>query len=415
MSPNRPDPSDLPELDPRHSERQQVDLATRLKFLGLAEEDAARLRQLAPMFEAKGQDFVDRFYDHLIDFRATAVHLQQPELVRRLKHKQLAHLRSMLAAEWGPDYVEERLHVGDRHADVGIEPQYFLGAYSAYLQFSLGYLAERHGEAAEVLEQLSSMIKAVFLDIGLTLDAYFLRSTQSLRQALDMLWKANSELRQFAQLTSHDLKTPLATVANLCDEALDEFRDQMPAAACELIAAAQQRSYRMSAMIDELLAITTFDENAEASATISVDAVVDEALERMQPLAQQRDVKLVVVRPLPSVWGNQVRLREAFYNLLSNAVKFVEPNRGVVEVRGEALGDRCRIVVADNGPGIPPEEHDRIFSPFRRLPTHRNRPGSGLGLYFTKTLIEQEGGRIWVESEPGHGARFIMELPRRPL
>jgi signal transduction histidine kinase len=69
------------------------------------------------------------------------------------------------------------------------------------------------------------------------------------------------------------------------------------------------------------------------------------------------------------------------------------------------------IIFADNGPGIPPEERERLFAPFRRLAMHRDRPGSGLGLYFTKNLVTQLGGRIWVESEPGAGSRFHVQLP----
>ena len=103
---------------------------------------------------------------------------------------------------------------------------------------------------------MRSLQKAVFLDISLTLEAYFTQATQSLRRALDLIYQANLELRQFAQLTSHDLKTPLATMANLCDEALDEFGDQMPAEAAKLIDSARMRAFRMSTTIDELLSST---------------------------------------------------------------------------------------------------------------------------------------------------------------
>src|SRR5689334_22277441 len=90
-------------------------------------------------------------------------------------------------------------------------------------------------EVQQYVEQVLPLIKVIFLDIGLTLDAYFSQATQRLREALDMYWKANDDLRRFAQLTSHDLKTPLATVANLCDEVLDEFGDEIPVEAREMI------------------------------------------------------------------------------------------------------------------------------------------------------------------------------------
>ena len=112
----------------------------------------------------------------------------------------------------------------------------FLGAYNQYLQFCFRRLVPTDNPALqEIAERMLSLLKVVLLDIGLTLDAYFLQATQNLREALDLVFQANAELRQFAQFTSHDLKTPLATVANLCDEVLDEFAEDLPPDACQLI------------------------------------------------------------------------------------------------------------------------------------------------------------------------------------
>jgi signal transduction histidine kinase len=108
-----------------------------------------------------------------------------------------------------------------------------------------------------------------------------------------------------------------------------------------------------------------------------------------------------------------VRLREVLGNLFSNAVKFIDRRPGKIAVTCQTTADACTLCVADSGPGIPPDELDRVFVPFRRLPQHRDRPGSGLGLYFAKTLVDQQGGRIWAESTPGEGARIFVQL-RRP-
>ena len=112
----------------------------------------------------------------------------------------------------------------------------------------------------------------------------------------------------------------------------------------------------------------------------------------------------------PWVSGDRVRLREAFYNLLSNAAKFIDKTPGRIAIEVKSSGDECIFTVADNGPGIPRNELERVFAPFRRLPMHRDQPGSGLGLYFTKNLIEQQGGRVWAQSEPGQGSVFYVVL-----
>ena len=406
----------LPAREATHAElaaaHEKIDPQRRLAFLEMDESDAQRLRGMASDFHERAAEFVEVFYRHLFAFESTSRFLQSPETVTRLKQMQRIHLESMLEANWNDSYFEQRRQVGHVHAEVGIEPQFFLGAYNQYLKYSFARLAERHLDDIEAYKSDAvSLLKAVLLDIGLTLDAYFAQSTLNLRQALDMFWRANAELRQFAQLTSHDLKTPLATVANLCDEALDEFGDQMPEPARQLIAAAKNRTYRMSKSIDELLASTLPDEN-EPSQAVSSQEALDEALETAKPLLAASLVEITVLAPLPLVRGNKTRLREAFTNILSNAAKFIDRRPGKVTIDAEQRDGQWVIRFTDNGPGIPIEELSRLFGPFRRLPRHRDRPGSGLGLYFTKNLIMQQGGKIWAESTLGQGSTFCIQLPR---
>jgi rsbT co-antagonist protein RsbR len=211
------------------SKSSQLELERRLAFLQLTFEDRARLHRLTQTLRESTGDFVKAFYQHLSAFQDTARFLQQPELVERLKVAQQSHLESMLAADWDDAYVARRRHIGGVHAQTGILPEHFLGAYLQYLKHCLGAMSAQQSRDIESLfDQTISLLKVIFLDIGLTLDAYFEHATQGLRQALDLLFKANAELRQFAHLTSHDLKTPLATVANLCDETIDEFGTEMP-------------------------------------------------------------------------------------------------------------------------------------------------------------------------------------------
>jgi signal transduction histidine kinase len=400
-------------LDSNPHDGKRFDVQRRLAFLEMEEEDGERLRRLAPLFEAHAREFVDRFYRHLYAMPDTASFLQDPALVDRLKQLQLAHLHSMLQADWGEEYVARRRRVGSVHAEKGIEPEFFLGAYQMYLSYYMDHLEVAcSGDTCAFVEQMRSLVKAVLLDVGLTLDAYFSRLTDDLRKALDMYWRANAELRQFAQLASHDLKTPLATVANLCEEALDEFRSEMPAEACELIERAKQRSYRMSRMIDELLDATLTQPGADQLAPVALSEVMEDVFDRLNATLAEKNIELVAPPQWPLVLGNRPRLCEAFFNLIANAGKFVNPRTGRIVLSIKQEEEHTTIVVADNGPGVPPEELERIFNPFRRLPRDRNVPGSGLGLYFTKNLIEQQGGQVWAESPPGGGARFCVRLKR---
>jgi signal transduction histidine kinase len=287
-----------------------TDLEKQLAFLQLSDADQQRLQALRPAFAEFSRDFVDAFYAHLYRFDETARLLSDETTVERLKTQQLAHLESMLGAQWDDAYVERRQAVGQAHADRGLEPEFFLGAYNQYIQFSFREYAAQQGFAsADGFEELLSLLKVILLDIGLTLSAYFERATQDLRKALDLYWQANSELRRFAELASHDLKTPLATMANLCDEAVDEFGDQMPDEARALVEQTRQCSFRMSHMIDELLASAVKDRSQHELGEVAVDAVLREALERVQPLLDKTGIRVDIEGAFPKVIGDDVPLR----------------------------------------------------------------------------------------------------------
>lgn len=390
-------------------------LVERLAFLKLGSVEAEKLRELLPRFQPHTGEFVETFYRHIFSFERTAAFLQDEKLVARLKQAQQEHLQTLLEAVWDEDYVSRRRRVGEVHAHVGLQPQLFLGAYNQYLQFWLDLLCPANAAEKsmnEVRDALRALIPAVLLDIGLTLDSYFVQLTDDMRQALEMYWRANNELRHFAQLTSHDLKTPLGTVANLCEETLDEFGEAMPDEARQLITRARDRVYRMSNTIDELLKATTSTPSEENGDTIEIAPIFDELYETLRPLFIKRQVELNIGRPLPRVIGDRGRLREIFMNLLTNAAKFCDKRPGKVEVRAEVSGDRCVFEVRDNGSGIPADDQERIFSPFRRLRSHQHIPGSGLGLYFTRALVEKLGGQVWVESIEGEGSSFYVALLR---
>ena len=393
----------------------EVDLKKRLAFLDMTEADAQRLRAWSPTLADTAADFVETFYRHLVSFDETARFLQDASMVERLKQLQQEHLQSMLDAKWDDEYVERRRQVGRVHSDRGVEPQYFLGAYNQYIQHCLAHLSSDNAkDPSGIALRLASLFKAIFLDIGLTLDAYFVQSTSDLRHALDMYWAANNELKQFAHFTSHDLKTPLGTVANLCEEALDEFGDEIPLAARQLIEQAQRTTYGMSTTIDELLSTSIATDPVDPDDEVSSEEPIREAADRVRPLIEEKEIELLLPETFPRVVGNRVELREVFYNLLSNAVKYMDKDQGRLELRIVTETSKCVFSVIDNGPGIPLEEQIRIFAPFRRLAKHRDQAGSGLGLYFTKQLVEKQGGRIWVESEVGRGTCFYVQMRRNP-
>lgn len=387
-------------------------LRERLAFLDWQPGDGELVRELAPRLRGSLEAWVEGFYRHLSSFPRTAYFLHDEGLIERLKVKQRQHFSSLLEAQFDADFVAGRRQVGYTHALEGIEPELFLGAYRMYVQYCLEALSADHPpEVQAEFERASALFKAIFLDIGLTLEAYFTEATHKLHNALSLLWQANNDLRRFAQLASHDLKTPLATVANLCDEVVDEFGSQIPTLARTQLESAREVMYRLSRLIDELLETTMTSPSPHALDPVASREALVESVDRLRPLLLQKQIELVLPESMPQVWGNKVRLREAFYNVLANAAKFLDKQPGRIRVEVSRNAREAIFAISDNGPGIPAEELHRVFAPFHRSAAHRDRPGTGLGLYFTKSIVEEAGGRVWVESQVGRGSTFFLAIP----
>lgn len=140
---------------------------------------------------------------------------------------------------------------------------------------------------------------------------------------------------------------------------------------------------------------------------------LDEALVNLRAVIEGSGAA-VTAGPLPRVWANQAQLVRVFQNLVSNAVKFCGKNAPRIRIEaGQEAGDPL-FRVRDNGIGIDPAYHDRVFTLFKRLHTGAAYPGAGIGLAVCKRIVERHGGRIWLVSAPGEGTTVCFTLPARP-
>ncbi|MCS7178096.1 MAG: GAF domain-containing protein [Anaerolineae bacterium] len=216
----------------------------------------------------------------------------------------------------------------------------------------------------------------------------------------------------------HDLRNPLSSIMSSLELIRATVQDPTMGISLEqLFSVAERSGERLFALIDSILDIARL-ESGKAELTpqaIDVRQMVQEAVEQMGPVAVAREIHLDSDLPegLPVLTGDRNLLLRTVINLLDNAIKFTPPG-GHVRVEVDApSADTLRFTVSDTGPGIPPEEQQRIFDRFVRLP-HQPVRGTGIGLAFCKLAVEAHGGRIWVESQPGQGARFIFTLPIHP-
>jgi len=211
---------------------------------------------------------------------------------------------------------------------------------------------------------------------------------------------------EFLALVTHELRTPLTTILAAAETARrPAVREQ--GATDELLGIIVERSKRLAAMVEDLLAAARCERMERPTALAEVDLGVLARLAVRDFGISGRAVELEAPQHAP-VFGDPLLLRRILDNLLDNAHKYgAPPVRLVVEPRG----DRILLSVLDAGAGVPEEARERIFERFARLDDHRSKPGLGLGLPIVRGLAEACGGRVWVEEAPGGGAAFRVDLP----
>jgi signal transduction histidine kinase len=233
---------------------------------------------------------------------------------------------------------------------------------------------------------------------------------QTLNQQADALKQSNGDLEQFAYVASHDLQEPLRMVSGFTGLLKRRYGGKLDADADEYIEFAVGGANRMQALINDLLAFSRVGREEIAAQPVNTQIALDQALANLQMAIEERSA-LVSSSQLPTIWADHGMLVRLFQNLISNALKFCKAERPIVRIEAKARGGDWVFSVADNGIGIEPQYKDRIFLLFQRLHKQSEYPGTGIGLAVCKRIVERNGGRIWLESEPGKGTTFFFTLP----
>jgi signal transduction histidine kinase len=243
------------------------------------------------------------------------------------------------------------------------------------------------------------------------------RSNRALREANerlegvnDALRRSNEDLEHFAHVASHDLQEPLRTIVAHSQLLTRSLGKQLETEDKESFALIIGAAHRMRSLIDDVLTYASVARSAPEFAPAPLNEAVAWALGNLEESIRLAGGQ-VTVENLPEVWGDRTQLARLFQNLIGNALKYRSGADPCIRVgaRLPGEGSECVIYVRDNGIGIAPEYHERIFGAFKRL-HGANIPGTGVGLAVCRRIIERHGGRIWVESSPGAGATFLFTL-----
>ncbi len=235
---------------------------------------------------------------------------------------------------------------------------------------------------------------------------------QELRASADELARSNAELERFASSAAHDLTQPLATIAGLADLVASRYAEGMDEEGRTYLDLIRGGAANLRGMVDGLLNYARAAQQVVRPRPIALGSVMEEVTGSLRAQVAERGATIVYdTGALPVVEADADLLAVVLRNLVSNGLKFNERPAPRVEVTAEPEGEGWRVVVTDDGLGVPEGEHEQIFAMFHRLHSQDRFPGTGLGLALTRRIVERHGGQIGVESTPGGGSRFWFTLP----
>ncbi|MDD5219150.1 MAG: ATP-binding protein [Candidatus Bipolaricaulis sp.] len=239
------------------------------------------------------------------------------------------------------------------------------------------------------------------------------RLEASLREKTDNLEKSNEKLEEFSHVVSHDLKEPLRTIETFSGFLLEDYHDKLDEEGVDYLNTLKRTSARMRQLINDLLSLASIRMDVRSFERINTQRVLEEVQEDLE--IRLKGVNLQVAPDLPPVKGSKVRISELFSNLIVNAIKYNDKALPTLRVGWEndaRHGEMVTFFVEDNGIGIEERYQERIFGIFEKLNPREDVEGTGAGLAICKRIVEEHGGRIWVQSEVGKGSTFYFTIPR---
>jgi signal transduction histidine kinase len=271
----------------------------------------------------------------------------------------------------------------------------------------VGALVFGHEEAGVFTEQTEKLISGVAAQAAIALDNAKL--FMEAREAISALEKTNAELDQFAYVTSHDLKAPLRGIANLAQWIEDDLGDKMDDQARYHMGLLRGRVKRLEGLIDGILHYSRANRLEGAVTDLDTGALVQEIWELIAP---PESAKLVTTN-LPTITTMKIPLQQVLMNLMSNAVKYNRDRDLTIEVGAQVEDNKPAVFyVRDNGVGIAPEFHQRIWGLFQTLEARDKVESTGIGLAVVRKIVETRGGRAWIDSTPDAGATFWFSWPQ---
>jgi len=243
-------------------------------------------------------------------------------------------------------------------------------------------------------------------------EALLLELNNRLKRRAEELANSNVELERFAYIASHDLQEPLRMVTSFLQLLKKRYEDKLDETAGQYIAFAVDGAERMKTLIMDLLDYSRVGYNTEPNENVDMHLLVEEIKDLFGKSIDEVKAN-ITVDSLPVVKGNRTQLLQLFQNLISNAIKYHKEGVPSIEIHYTEQEEDHLFEIKDNGIGIDPAFHEKIFVIFHRLHSRSEYTGTGIGLAICKKIVERHNGKIWVKSALGQGSSFFFTLGKR--
>ena len=229
--------------------------------------------------------------------------------------------------------------------------------------------------------------------------------------AQNKLKESNEELERFAYVSSHDLQEPLRMVTSFTQLLERRYKGRLDDDADDYIGFIVDGAKRIKMLIDDLLTFSRLNTQPREHEFVNIENVLDTVLLNLQISINENNVQ-ITHDPLPTINGDVSRKIQVFQNLISNAIKFNDKKTIKIHISAKKEENDWIFGVSDNGIGMDHKHLEKIFTIFQRLHTKEEYEGTGIGLAITQKIVNQQGGKIWAESELGKGTTFYFTIPR---
>lgn len=274
-----------------------------------------------------------------------------------------------------------------------------------------------HKDGSEVPIEIG--LNPIHTDEGLFVLASIVNITERklaakrLEERKNALEKVNLELDSFVYTASHDLRAPLRGIENFASFLEEDFSDNLGSEGLDHLHEIRKGVDRMNRLIEDLLTLSRISRIRNPYDKISIENLIQRAIGRLEFDIKNLEIDLWVESELPYIYCDSIKLEEVFVNLINNSIKFTGKLERIPEIKigYSKIDGSHQFYVEDNGIGIDPEFHQQIFGLFKRLQSQAHYEGTGIGLSIVHRIISEHGGKVWVESEPGAGAKFYFTIP----